>query len=135
MVIARVENPTEIIEDLIRLARIGQREGMLKLEEYTKNIKFRFLKRGIQLIIDGASRKRIETELNTEITFMQKRHKLGQEIFITLGTYCPAFGMMGTVMGLILMLANIQDQSQNYPDTYIFCNDVCPCSRTKRRPN
>jgi chemotaxis protein MotA len=66
----------------------------------------------VQLVVDGADQERIRAELETEITFIRERHRVGQEIFLTLGTYCPAFGMIGTIMGLIMMLARIEDQSQ-----------------------
>ena len=64
------------------------------------------------MVIDGQSQEHIEEELETELAFTRERHKVGQEIFVTLGTYSPAFGMIGTIMGLILMLADLRDTAQ-----------------------
>ena len=57
------------------------------------------------------SQEFIRSTLETEITFIQERHKIGQEIFITLGTFSPAFGMIGTIIGLVQMLATMDDPS------------------------
>ena len=70
------------------------------------------MKRGVQLVVDGQDAEFIRGLLETEVTFIQERHKVGQEIFIALGTYAPAFGLIGTIIGLIQMLANLQDQAQ-----------------------
>lgn len=112
VLVGREEDPTHLIEKLIWLTRLARREGVLVLERETGKIENPFLRRAIQLVADGATQERLKTELNTEIAFMRKRHRVGQEIFTALGTYSPAFGMLGTIVGLILMLVNIQDQSQ-----------------------
>jgi len=109
---AKEEDTQELIDNFVNFAKKARRMGVMELEKDIKNIKNDFLRRGIELVVAGADQERIRTELETELTFIQERHKIGQEIFITLGTYCPAFGMIGTIMGLILMLARIEDQSQ-----------------------
>jgi len=106
------EDPTELINQLIDFTKIAHKQGLLELEKELSKVNNEFLKRGVQLVVDGADQERIRTELETEITFIRERHLIGQEIFISLGTYCPAFGMIGTVMGLIMMLAHLEDQSQ-----------------------
>ena len=63
-------------------------------------------------MVDGADQDRIRDELDTEITFIEERHRIGQEIFVTMGTYSPAFGMIGTLIGLINMLRTLDDPSQ-----------------------
>ena len=73
------------------------------------NIKNDFMRRGIQLVIDGAEAEFIRNMLETEIGFIRERHKVGQEIFNAMGTYAPAFGIIGTVLGMILMLSSIED--------------------------
>ncbi|MFQ5867202.1 MAG: motility protein A [bacterium] len=105
------EDPTELINQLINFTKIAHKRGILELEKELNKINNDFLRKGVQLVVDGAEQERIRTELETEITFIRERHRVGQEIFLTLGTYCPAFGMIGTIMGLIMMLARIEDQS------------------------
>lgn len=106
------EDPAELINQFINFTKIAHKQGILELEKELDKINNDFLKRGVQLVVDGADQERIRSELETEITFIRERHLLGQEIFVTLGTYCPAFGMIGTIIGLIMMLARLEDQSQ-----------------------
>jgi len=106
------EDPTELINQFLNFTKIAHKRGILELEKELNNVNNDFLKRGVQLVIDGADHERIRTELETEITFIRERHLIGQEIFVTLGTYSPAFGMIGTIIGLIMMLARLEDQSQ-----------------------
>ncbi|MDH5173935.1 MAG: motility protein A [Elusimicrobiota bacterium] len=106
------EDPTKLINQFIYFTKIAHKQGILELEKELNKLDNEFLKRGVQLVVDGADQERIRSELETEITFIRERHLIGQEIFVTLGTYCPAFGMIGTIMGLIMMLARIEDQSQ-----------------------
>lgn len=108
----REENPAKLINQFIYFTKIAHKQGILELEKELNKVNNEFLKRGVQLVVDGADQERIRSELETEITFIRERHRIGQEIFLTLGTYCPAFGMIGTIMGLIMMLARIEDQSQ-----------------------
>ncbi|HUW23387.1 MAG TPA: motility protein A [bacterium] len=108
----REEYPAKLINQFIYFTKIAHKQGILELEKELNKVNNEFLKRGVQLVVDGADQERIRAELETEITFIRERHRIGQEIFLTLGTYCPAFGMVGTIMGLIMMLARIEDQSQ-----------------------
>lgn len=108
----REEDPAKLINQFIYFTKIAHKQGILELEKELNKVNNEFLKRGVQLVVDGADQERIRAELETEITFIRERHRAGQEIFLTLGTYCPAFGMIGTIMGLIMMLARIEDQSQ-----------------------
>jgi len=104
--------PAKLVDEFVRYAKKSRTQGLLSLEQELKNIKDRFMRRAIELVVAGADQDMIRSELETEITFLQERHSLGQEIFVTLGTFSPAFGMIGTIIGLILMLGNLQDQSQ-----------------------
>lgn len=106
------ESTSGIISQFVALSQKAKREGFLSLEADIKKVDNDFMKRGVQLVIDGQDAEFIRNLLETEVTFIQERHKIGQEIFIAMGTYSPAFGLIGTVIGLILMLANLQDQSQ-----------------------
>jgi chemotaxis protein MotA len=106
------EDPAKYIEQFRHLVIKSSKQGVLALQEEINKMDNEFLQRGVKMVVDGQSQELIKEELETEIAFTQERHKIGQEIFVTLGTYSPAFGMIGTIMGLILMLANLQDQSQ-----------------------
>lgn len=106
------EDTTKLVSTFIALAQKAKKEGFLSLEADVKKVENDFMKRGIQLVIDGQDADFIRNTLETELTFISERHKVGQEIFTVASTYFPAFGMIGTIIGLILMLANLQNQSQ-----------------------
>jgi chemotaxis protein MotA len=101
-----------IIEQFVTLSQKAKKAGFLVLEDDIKKMDNDFMRRGLQMVVDGQDADFIRNLMETELTFLQERHKIGQEIFIALGTYSPAFGLIGTVIGLILMLKNLQDQSQ-----------------------
>lgn len=106
------EDPAKYIEQFNLLIIKASKLGVLSLQEDIKKMDNAFLHQGVKMVVDGQSQELIREELETELAFIRERHKVGQEIFVALGTYSPAFGMIGTIMGLILMLANLQDQSQ-----------------------
>ncbi|MBD3272158.1 MAG: motility protein A [Elusimicrobia bacterium] len=106
------EDTSKLITTFVTLAQKSKKEGFLTLEADVKKLDNDFMKRGVQLVIDGQDAEFIRNTLETELTFISERHRVGQEIFSVASTYFPAFGMIGTIIGLILMLANLQDQSQ-----------------------
>jgi chemotaxis protein MotA len=103
------EDTSEIVTTFVNFAKKGRTEGFLALEGDVKQVKNDFLKRGVQLVIDGSDQEFIRNMMETELGFIRERHKVGQEIFNSLGTYSPAFGIIGTVLGMILMLNGISD--------------------------
>lgn len=103
--------PTENIKLLVEFAEVARREGILALEDRIKDIEDPFLKEGIQLAVDGTEPDLMKTILDTEIKSLQNRHELGASIMKTMGTFAPAYGMIGTVIGLILMLGTMSDPS------------------------
>jgi chemotaxis protein MotA len=103
------EDTSEIITTFVNFAKKGRTEGFLALEGDVKLLKNDFLKRGVQLVIDGSDQEFIRNMMETELGFIRERHKVGQEIFTALGTYSPAFGIIGTVLGMILMLNSITE--------------------------
>ncbi len=103
------EDTSEIITTFVNFAKKGRTDGFLALEGDVKLVKNDFLKRGVQLVIDGSDQEFIRNMLETELGFIRERHKVGQEIFNALGTYSPAFGIIGTVLGMILMLNTISN--------------------------
>ncbi|GAB6887270.1 motility protein A [Desulfothermus okinawensis JCM 13304] len=97
----------EVVNLMVRIADISRREGLLALEniETDNNI----LKKTCQLIADNADTELIEETLYIEITSLKQRHFLIQEVFRTMANYAPAFGMVGTLIGLVQMLASLKN--------------------------
>jgi chemotaxis protein MotA len=106
------EDMTSIITTFVELSKKARAEGFLALENNVKNMTNDFLKRGVQMVIDGLDKEFIANMMETELGLIRERHKVGQEIFTALGTYAPAFGIIGTVLGMILMLNSITDVEQ-----------------------
>lgn len=101
----------ELIERFMVYANKSRKEGILALESEIKTVKDVFLKKGVQLSIDGLEPQDINDILDTEIEFIRSRHQLGAEIFSTMGAFAPALGMIGTLIGLVQMLQNMDDPS------------------------
>ncbi len=103
------KDPNDIVETLLRICTMTRREGLLKLD----NIKTSspFLKKACQLIADSAEESVIRTALRSEIDSLKLRHLRVQDVFRKMGTYSPAFGMLGTLIGLIQMLSTMDDPS------------------------
>lgn len=108
----RDSNPGKIINDIIGLANKARKEGLLSLEEATEALEDDFLKKGLMLVVDGTDPELVRNLLETELDFIEQRHKAGQGLFETMAVLAPAFGMVGTLIGLINMLQNLDN-----PDT------------------
>lgn len=102
-------DPHTIIETLVRFAEVSRREGLLALEERAQELDDPFLQKGIQLVVDGTDPDLVRSILEIELTYMEERHEVGQDMFSQLGAYSPAFGMSGTLIGLIIMLQELND--------------------------
>ncbi|MCT4507993.1 MAG: flagellar motor protein [Tepidibacter sp.] len=107
----RGSNPNEVIESMIELANKARKEGLLALEESSSGIDDDFIKKGVMLVVDGTDPDLVRTLLETELDFLEERHKSGQGLFETMGSFAPAFGMVGTLIGLINMLKKLDDPS------------------------
>lgn len=92
------------IQTLIRLAYIARKNGVLALESEADSLDDQFLKKGILLVVDGSDPELVKNILQTELTFIEERHEKGQAILNSMAAYAPAFGMAGTLIGLINML-------------------------------
>lgn len=99
------------IELLTKLADRARREGLLALEEDSKKITDKFLQRGIMMVVDGVDSEQVEAILDTNIEQMKARHKQGAAFFASAGGFAPTFGIIGTVMGLISVLKQLDDPS------------------------
>lgn len=110
-VLNKSEDVNKIISEIVSLAEIARRDGILALEEKVQEIEHPFIKMGIQMAVDGATPEVIEDVLRIEVKALAKRHSDGKGLMDQLGRFAPAYGMIGTLMGLIMMLSNMEDPS------------------------
>jgi len=101
-----------IIELIIRLSKKARREGLLAIDGEVSDLEDPFMRTGLEMAIDGTEPESIKSVMETELSYLMERHKKGQQIFNALGMYAPAFGMIGTLIGLIAMLQKLEDPSQ-----------------------
>jgi len=99
----------DLINLFIRLAERARREGLLALENELENVDDPFIKKGVMLAVDGVEPEVITDILNAEITAMEERHYKGRVLLEKAGEYAPSWGMIGTLIGLILMLNTLDD--------------------------
>jgi len=95
-----------IIEEVVQKATKARKDGLLSLEADLESMRDGFFKNGIELAINERDAKRLRTFLNLEMNNINSRHIAGQELFLYMASYAPAFGMLGTVLGLIIMMKN-----------------------------
>jgi chemotaxis protein MotA len=108
----RSQSAAELIPLIAGLAKKARQEGILSFESQLDQIEDPFLVKGIQMAIDGMESSAIEEVMATEIQYLEERHRLGAEIFTTMGSFAPAMGMLGTIIGLVQMLMQMKDPSQ-----------------------
>ncbi|MEV4351734.1 motility protein A [Actinoplanes sp. NPDC049596] len=110
--LAKVVPPTQLVDSIVKLAERARREGLLALEDAVKTVEHPFLKRGLQLAIDGTDPEELHDVLHAEIAAKKKADKAGKKLFENMGGYAPTIGIIGTVMGLVHVLENL-----NQPET------------------
>jgi chemotaxis protein MotA len=99
------------IELLTKLADKARREGLLALEDDSKKINDKFLRKGIMMVVDGIDPEQVSAILETTVEQMRTRHKHGIGFFTAAGAFAPTFGIIGTVMGLISVLKQLDNPS------------------------
>ncbi len=99
------------IYKIIDLANIARKDGLLALDNRARDIEDPFLKKGVMLVVDGTDPELIRNIMETEIVFKEDRHSMGSNIMFSASSFAPAFGMIGTLVGLIGMLKNLEDSS------------------------
>ncbi len=105
-------SPVEAIRQITGFARVARRDGILALEEQLGENADPFLERGLQLVIDGTSAEDVREILTSQLDARRERHRRGKSIMESMGASAPAFGMIGTLIGLVQMLRNLSDPSQ-----------------------
>lgn len=98
-----------VIRDLVKFAEIARREGILSLENHIGDMKEEFVVRGIKMAVDGTDPELIRVIMETELEGLMDRHMQGKMILDQFAKYAPAFGMIGTLLGLIFMLGSMED--------------------------
>jgi len=101
----------KLITDFVNYAGISRKDGLLGLEKVINTINDPFLSRAIQMAIDGVEPDLVEERLAVELSTMEERHTRGRATYDTMATFSPAFGMIGTIMGLVLVLKALDDPS------------------------
>lgn len=105
--IAKLSNPQMVIKEIVSLANIARKNGLIVLEQ--QPIEDPFLKKAIMYCVDGHEADFICEVLQKEVDLTVERHELGKRVFTGMGDAAPAFGMIGTLVGLVQMLANMED--------------------------
>lgn len=105
--LVKINNHAEIIQEIVSLANISRKNGLIVLEQ--QPIKDPFLKKAVMYCVDGHEAEFIEEVLRKEAALAVERHDVGQRLFKRMGDVAPAFGMIGTLVGLVQMLAGMGD--------------------------
>ncbi len=108
---SKVRNPKDLITEMVGYAEVARRDGILALENVSGQIKDPFLVSGIQMAVDGTDPDLIESIMLSDLEAIQARHSEGKALFDNRGRFAPAFGMIGTLIGLVIMLQNMNDPS------------------------
>ena len=106
-----VLDPAEAIDTIVQLANTARKEGVLALEESAANMGDQFLKKGVMLIVDGTDPELVKGIMETELGYTDERHGTVIGFYESLAAYAPSWGMIGTMIGLILMLQELDDPS------------------------
>jgi chemotaxis protein MotA len=104
-------NLKQIMTQLVEFATIARRDGILAIENHLDGNTNKFVATGIRMAVDGTDPELIEKLMMSDIESLQTRHRNGKVFFDLFAKYAPAFGMIGTLIGLVAMLANLSDPS------------------------
>ncbi len=107
----KLPSENELIQQMVNYSAINRKSGALALEQHLASVSDGFLLKGLQMVIDGQSEEDIAKQLGMEIDYLQERHSDGKKVIEYMGAAAPAFGMIGTLIGLVQMLGNMEDPS------------------------
>ena len=110
---AKTPDPQSLIDSIVELADIARRDSLVSLEQADFHVPF--VLNGLLLVADGTEENLVRSVMETELAFMRQRHGRGQGVFKDMGNMAPAFGLIGTLIGLIKMLRNLDDPSSIGP--------------------
>lgn len=105
----REVNNVDLIQSIIEMANMARRDGLLALESHVNTLDDPFLKKGLEMVVDGIDAEQIREILETEIAGIEERHHSAAKMFKTLGSTSPTLGVLGAVIGLIGALGNLSD--------------------------
>jgi len=106
-IVVKIPSQPELIQKMVNYAAINRRDGALALEQEIHKIEDLFFIKGLQMVVDGQESENIRELMDLEIQHLQERHSTGKKILEFMGAAAPAFGMIGTLIGLVQMLRNL----------------------------
>jgi chemotaxis protein MotA len=106
-IVTKIPLPSELTQQMVNYAAINRRDGALALEQEISKIDNLFFVKGLQMLVDGQEVEAIKDIMALEVQTLQDRHSIGKKILEFMGSAAPAFGMIGTLIGLVLMLKNL----------------------------
>lgn len=109
---SKLPEASEVIAQFSELATLARRDGLLALEGKMEEIEDPFLKRGLEQVVGGGAVEEVSNSMETELAYIEQRHTTGKKIVDSIGAAAPAFGMIGTLIGLVQMLRALDDPSK-----------------------
>ena len=110
--LTKISSSADVIGKFEELAAIARKDGLLAIESSLEAIDDDFMRRGLEMVVGGSEKSEVQNILETEIGYIAGRHTSGKQIVDTLGAAAPAFGMIGTLIGLVQMLGTLDDPSK-----------------------
>jgi len=107
-IVTKIPSSSELVQNMVNFAAINRRDGALALEQEIPKISDLFFVKGMQMLVDGQEPDVIKDMMSLEIQYLQERHSTGKKILEFMGAAAPAFGMIGTLIGLVQMLKNLE---------------------------
>jgi len=111
-IVAKVPSGSELIQRMVNYAAINRRDGALALEQEIPKLDNPFFIKGMQMLVDGTDYEEVRELMSMEIQHLQGRHATGKKILEFMGAAAPAFGMIGTLIGLVQMLRSLESPEQ-----------------------
>ena len=106
-IISKIPSQSDMIQKMVNFAAINRRDGALALEQEIPNLDNSFFVKGLQMLVDGRDSEQIRDFMSVEVQNLQDRHSTGKKILEFMGAAAPAFGMIGTLIGLVQMLRGL----------------------------
>jgi len=110
-IVTKIPSQSDLVQQMVNFAAINRRDGALALEQEISKVKDAFFVKGLQMVVGGQDAEEIRDLMSLETQYLQERHSTGKAILEFMGASAPAFGMIGTLIGLVQMLANLSDPS------------------------